>query len=75
MVRVLVLPKRSALVRWELNPLIPAGAFLRSLPGALTSGTPARFLTTLVTATSATGVSLVPDPAVSSCSRCPHRTR
>ena len=66
MARVLVLPKRSALVRFELNPaqtivvgfatIVLAGAFLLSLPVASAAGRPVPFLTALFTATSATCV-------------------
>src|SRR5439155_25842502 len=66
MARVLVLPKRSALVRLELNPaqtivvgfatIVLAGAFLLSLPVASAAGRPVPFLTALFTATSATCV-------------------
>lgn len=66
MARVLVLPKRSALTRLELNPaqaiitgfaaIILAGAILLSLPVAAADGTPSPFLTALFTATSATCV-------------------
>ncbi len=66
MARVLVLPKRSALARLELNPaqaiiagfavIILAGATLLSLPVATADGTPSPFLTALFTATSATCV-------------------
>src|SRR5256885_15530255 len=66
MSRVLVLPKRSALARLELNPaqtivlgfatIILAGAFLLSLPVASAAGRPVPLLTALFTATSATCV-------------------
>src|SRR2546422_9614340 len=66
MARVLALPKRSALVRLELNPaqtivvgfstIVLAGAFLLSLPVASAAGRPVPFLTALFTATSATCV-------------------
>src|SRR5437899_13099401 len=66
MARVLVLPKRSALVRFELNPaqtivvgfatIVLAGAFLLSLPVASAAGRPVPFLTALFPATSATCV-------------------
>ncbi len=66
MARVLVLPKRSALARLELNPsqvilagfaaIVLAGAVLLSLPIATADGTPNPFLTALFTATSATCV-------------------
>src|SRR2546425_3463733 len=66
MSRVLVLPKRSALVRLELNPaqtivlgfatIILAGSFLLSLPVASAAGRPVPLLTALFTATSATCV-------------------
>src|SRR5947208_16279401 len=77
MARVLVLPKRSALVRFELNPaqtivvgfatIVLAGAFLLSLPVASAAGRPVPFLTALFTATSATCVSgrVVVDTATS----------
>src|SRR3989449_7700504 len=65
-VRVLVLPKRSALARLELNPaqtivlgfatIILAGTFLLSLPVASAAGRPVPLLTALFTATSATCV-------------------
>src|SRR3989442_6280033 len=66
MSRVLVLPKRSALARLELNPaqtivlgfatIILAGTFLLSLPVASAAGRPVPLLTALFTATSATCV-------------------
>src|SRR3989449_5015979 len=66
MARVLALPKRSALVRLELNPaqtivvgfstIILAGTFLLSLPVASAAGRPVPLLTALFTATSATCV-------------------
>src|SRR3989454_757531 len=66
MARVLVLPKRSALARLELNPaqtivlgfatIILGGAFLLSLPVASAAGRPVPLLTALFTATSATCV-------------------
>src|SRR3989442_8717707 len=66
MSRVLVPPKRSALVRLELNPaqtivlgfatIILAGSFLLSLPVASAAGRPVPLLTALFTATSATCV-------------------
>src|SRR5437867_8462175 len=75
MARVLVLPKRSALVRFELNPaqtivvgfatIVLAGAFLLSLPVASAAGRPVPFLTALFTATSppcVTGLVVVTTP-------------
>lgn len=66
MARALVLQKRSALARLELNPsqtiiagfalMILAGAVLLTLPVAAASGKPTPFLTALFTATSATCV-------------------
>jgi len=66
MARVLVLPRRSALVRLELSPaltiilgfgvIILAGAALLSLPLASATGVPTPLLTALFTATSATCV-------------------
>src|SRR5256712_6631168 len=66
MARVLVLPKRSALARLELNPaqtivlgfatIILGGTFLLSLPVASAAGRPVPLLTALFTATSATCV-------------------
>lgn len=66
MAGVLVLPKRSALARLELNPaqvivsgfllIILLGTILLSLPLASESGQPTPFLTALFTATSATCV-------------------
>lgn len=66
MARTLVLPKRSALARLQLNPaqviiasfalIILAGGFVLSLPISSASGQPTPFLTALFTATSATCV-------------------
>src|SRR2546422_2300753 len=66
MSRVLVLPKRSALARLELNPaqtivlgfatIILAGTFLLSLPVASAAGRPVPLLPALFTAPSATCV-------------------
>src|SRR5256886_10412768 len=66
MARVLVLPKRSALVRFELNPaetivvgfarIVLAGGFLLTRPVAPAAGRPVPLLIALFTATSATCV-------------------